>query len=140
MHPSRTISVSINRPMKDVYDFACVPENFMQWASGLAAALHKEGDQWIADTPEGKARVRFSERNAYGVLDHRVTLPDAQELYMPLRVIANDEGSEVSLTLFRLAAMDDAAFERDAATVTKDLGVLKKILETESAGVRAARR
>ena len=139
MHPSRTISVSINRPLKDVYDFACVPENFTQWASGLATSLHKEGDQWVADTPEGKARVRFSERNAYGVLDHRVTLPDGQELYMPLRVIANDEGSEVSLTLFRLPTMDAAAFERDAATVTKDLGVLKNVLETDTAAARAAR-
>jgi hypothetical protein len=129
MYPSRTISVSINRPLAEVYAFASIPENFMQWASGLATTLHREGEQWIADTPEGKAKVRFSKRNLYGVLDHWVTLPSGQTLYMPLRVIANDEGSEVSLTLFRLSQMDDAAFARDAATVTKDLDALKRILE-----------
>jgi hypothetical protein len=129
MFPSRTISVSIGKPLTEVYAFASVPENFMKWASGLATTLHREGDQWIADTPEGKATVRFSERNSYGVLDHWVTLPDGQEIYIPLRAIANDNGSEVSLTLLRLSAMDDAAFERDAATVAKDLGVLKQILE-----------
>ncbi len=130
MFPSRTISVSINKPLAEVYAFAHVPENFMQWASGLATTLHKEGEQWIADTPEGKAKVRFSEPNAYGVLDHWVTLPDGQEIYIPLRVIANDEGAEISLTLLRLSQMDDAAFERDANTVRKDLGVLKSILES----------
>jgi hypothetical protein len=129
MFPSRTISVSINKSLADVYAFAHVLENFMKWASGLARTLHEEGDQWIADTPEGKATVRFSEGNAYGVLDHWVTLPDRTEIYIPLRVIASDNGSEVSLTLFRLSQMDDAAFERDAATVTKDLGVLKHIIE-----------
>jgi hypothetical protein len=129
MFPSRTISVSVNKPLNEVYAFAQVPENFMKWASGLATTLHREGDEWIADTPEGKATVRFSERNAYGVLDHWVTLPNAQEIYIPLRVIANDNGSELSLTLFRLSAIDDTAFERDAAMVTKDLGVLKHIIE-----------
>ena len=129
MFPSRTISIAINRPLDEVYAFACVPENFLKWASGLAATLHKEGEQWIADTPEGKAKVRFSERNAHGVLDHWVTLPDRTEIYIPLRAIANDDGSEVSLTLFRLSEMDDAAFERDANMVRKDLGVLKALLE-----------
>jgi hypothetical protein len=127
--PTRTISVSINKSLAEVYAFAHTPENFMQWASGLATTLHKEGDVWIADTPGGKATVLFSEPNSFGVLDHWVTLPDAQEIYIPLRVIANDDGSEVSLTLFRLSQMNDAAFERDAATVKHDLGVLKRILE-----------
>jgi hypothetical protein len=129
MFPSRTISVSINKPLAEVYAFAHLPENFMQWARGLATTLHKEGDLWIAETPEGKAKVRFSEPNPYGVLDHWVTLPDGQEIYIPLRVIANDTGSEVSLTLFRLSQMDDAAFERDAVMVASDLGVMKRLLE-----------
>jgi hypothetical protein len=130
MFPSRTVSVQIGKPLDSVYAFAHVPETFMKWASGLATTLHKEGDQWIADTPEGKASVRFSEKNAYGVLDHWVSLPAGQEIYIPLRVIANDEGCEIGLTLFRLSEMDDLAFERDAETVRKDLGVLKRLLES----------
>lgn len=129
MFPSRTISVSINKPLAEVYAFAQNPEAFMKWASGLATTLHKEGEQWIADTPEGKAEVRFSEHNCYGVLDHWVSLPDGQLIYIPLRVIANDQGAEVSLTLFRLSVMDDAAFERDAAMVRSDLTKLKTLLE-----------
>lgn len=85
---------------------------------------------WVANTPEGKATVRFTPPNLYGVLDHWVSLPAGQEIYIPLRVIANDEACEVGLTLFRLSEMDDAAFERDAETVRKDLAVLKRLLET----------
>jgi hypothetical protein len=130
MFPTSTISVSINKPPAEVYAFAQVPENFTQWASGLATSLQREGSEWIADTPEGKAKVRFSEPNAFGVLDHWVALPTGQEIYIPLRVIANGEGSEVSLTLFRLSEMDDAAFARDANMVRKDLAVLRNILKS----------
>jgi hypothetical protein len=35
----------------------------------------------------------------------------------------------VTLTLFRLPGMDDAAFERDAGMVAKDLSALKALLE-----------
>lgn len=129
MFPARILSISINRPFDAVYAFAQVPENFMKWASGLAATLRKAGDVWIADTPDGKAKVRFSPPNAYGVLDHWVAFPDSAEIYIPLRVIANGEGSEVSLTLFRLPEMDDKRFERDAAMVEEDLATLKAVLE-----------
>ena len=44
--------------------------------------------------------------------------------------VANGDGAEVTLTLFRLPSMDDAAFEADAAAVEKDLGALKTLLET----------
>jgi hypothetical protein len=71
----RELTVSINRAAADAYDFLAEPENFPKWASGLAASLRKLGDEWIAETPEGTASVRFSERNSRGVLDHAVTLP-----------------------------------------------------------------
>lgn len=35
----------------------------------------------------------------------------------------------MTLTLFRLATMDDAMFERDAGMVAKDLSTLKALLE-----------
>ena len=130
MFPSRTICISINRPPDEVYAFAHRPESFLKWASGLASTLRKEGERWIADTPDGQAIVRFSEPNAYGVLDHWVSFPSAAEIYIPLRVIANGDGAEVSLTLFRLPDMDDARFERDAAMVEADLATLKAVVET----------
>ena len=69
---SRTLSVRIDRDIRDVYDFVSLPENFPRWATGLGASIAKVNDAWIAQTPHGPMTVRFTERNAFGVLDHYV--------------------------------------------------------------------
>lgn len=66
MHQSRNLSVSINRDARDVYNFISVPENFRLWASGLGKALKNVNGEWVAETPEGPVKVRFSERNELG--------------------------------------------------------------------------
>ena len=125
----RRLAVAIERPAAEAYDFLSAPENFPKWASGLAASLRQVGDQWVADTPEGRAVVCFSERNAYGVLDHSVTLPRGVTVYVPLRVVAKDRGCELVLTLFRQPGMSDERFAADAQWVMRDLDAAKRLLE-----------
>jgi uncharacterized membrane protein len=127
---ARPITVSIARPADQVYAFAHKPESFPQWAAGLGARLTRDGDRWIAHRPDGDVQVRFSPRNGYGVLDHWVTLPDGAEISIPLRVVANGDGAEVTLTLFRTPGMDAARFERDQGMVANDLAKLKALLES----------
>lgn len=138
LYETRTVSVSIRRDWRAVYDFAWPPENFPRWASGLSRSLRRVGDDWVADTPEGPAIVRFTDRNPFGVLDHVVRLATGVEVYVPLRVIANGPGAEVALTLFRLPDMTDAMFERDAEWVRRDLGTLKTLLESHPNGAGTA--
>ena len=126
---SRTVTVRIARPQPDVYDFTSAPENFPRWASGLARSLKKVEGEWIADTSEGPVKVRFTERNDFGILDHHVAVRPGVDIYIPMRVIANGTGSEVSLTLFRLPDMTDEAFARDAEWGERDLRALKALLE-----------
>lgn len=126
---TRPVTVSIARTAAEVYAFAHRPENFPKWAAGLGAGLTPDGDRWIAHGPDGDVHVRFSPENPYGVLDHWVTLADGTEISIPLRVVANGDGAEVTLTLFRVPGMDDATFERDQAMVAKDLATLKALLE-----------
>ncbi len=126
---ARTVSTAIRRDWREVYDFAQLPENFPRWASGVAKSLHREGDDWVAEAPEGPVRIRFTGRNDLGVLDHHVILASGAEIYIPLRVIANGTGAEVMLTLFRLPDMSDSVFARDAEWVARDLAVLKALLE-----------
>jgi hypothetical protein len=127
---ARTVSIAIRRDWREVYDFAHRPENFPRWASGGAKSLRREGDDWVAEAPEGQVRIRFTGRNDFGVLDHHVILATGAEIYIPLRVIANGTGAEVMLTLFRLPEMTDAIFARDAEWVAKDLAALKALLES----------
>ena len=126
---ARPITVSIARPADQVYDFARRPESFPKWAAGLGGSLTRDGDRWIAHGPDGDVDVRFSPENPYGVLDHWVTLPDGSEISIPLRVVPNGDGAEVTLTLFRVPGMDHARFERDQGMVAADLARLKALLE-----------
>jgi hypothetical protein len=126
---ARKLSVSIHRPAAEVYEFLSLPENFPKWASGLGASQRRAGADWIAETADGPATVCFTERNSRGVLDHSVQLPRGASVYVPLRVIANGDGCELVLTLFRQPEMSDEKFAADAAWVTRDLQVAKRILE-----------
>lgn len=125
----RKISVAIDRASSEAYEFLSEPENFPRWASGLAGSLRKLGDEWIAETPAGRATLRFSERNALGVLDHSVTLPSGTTIYVPLRVVPKGDRCELVLTLFRQADMSDEKFAADAQWVKRDLDTAKHILE-----------
>jgi hypothetical protein len=126
---SRTLSVRINRDARDVYDFASFPENWPKWASGLGKSFRKVHGEWIAETPQGPVKVRFTMRNGFGVLDHHVKPGGGPEIYIPMRVIANGKGCEVLFTLFRQPGVSDEKFAEDAEWVMRDLTALKKLLE-----------
>ena len=111
---SRTLSVSIERPLSVVYEFLAAPSNFARWAKGL------DLDQ----------DVRFAERNRFGVADHSVFLPDGREVYVPLRAIRNGSGAEVLLTLLRGPEMTDEEMDRDARLMQQDLLALKRVIES----------
>lgn len=126
---ARALSVRIDRPAAEAYEFLSVPENFPKWASGLGSSLRRNGDDWVVETPEGQAAVRFSEPNTYGVLDHQVRLPRGGTVYVPLRVVANGPGCDLVLTLFRRPETSDAQFAADAEWVMRDLEAAKRLLE-----------
>jgi len=127
---SQTLSIRIECPWRAVYDFTAEPANFAAWARGMGDSLQRVDNHWVVQTPSGRMTVRFSEKNSFGILDHYVRTPAGAEIYIPLRVIANGEGCEVMLTVFRLPGMSDATFAADAAAVRRDLQALKTLLES----------
>jgi hypothetical protein len=126
---SRTVSVSINRELHEVYRFLSDPGNFPQWASGLCLSIRQEGDAWVAETHHGEVKVRFTSPNPYGIVDHYVYPAPGGEVYVPMRVGANGSGSEVLLTLFRQPGMSDTKFAEEAGWVERDLQSLRARLE-----------
>jgi hypothetical protein len=130
MLESRTLSIAIGRSWKDVYEAIWRPESFPKWASGLSqSSLEKVGDSWQAEGPTGAVRIRFTDHNLFGVMDHYVDTGSGPEVYVPLRVIANAEGAEVLLTLFRHSGMSEQQFLADIEWVKRDLIALKALLE-----------
>jgi len=128
-HPVQYVSVAIARPPAEVYAFAASPENLPQWAAGLSGSIKRIGGEWVAGSPMGKVKIKFAERNAFGVLDHQVTLESGATVYNPMRVQPNGTGSEVVFTLYRLPEVTAQQFQEDAGRVRQDLDRLKAILE-----------
>ena len=122
--------MSIDQPAAIVYEYLAEPSNFPRWSEFLTSIRPERGD-WIAGTPHGEVRIRFVERNQFGIVDHYVTTPTGASVYVPLRVVANGRGAEVLFTVFRLGDMTDEHFEADVGLVEKDLNNLRRVLEQQ---------
>lgn len=130
----RHLRIAIAVPLASAYEFAHRPDNFPLWAAGLASSLHRDGDLWLADTPQGQAVVTFSPRNDFGILDHNVAIPGRTDIYIPMRMIAHGPATEVIFTLLRQPGVDDVAYEADERAVMADLQRLKALLEDAAVG------
>ena len=93
----RHISVSINRPPDEVYAFVSNPENVLKWATGLGNSIKKVKDEWIAEAPMGRVKIKFAEENKFGVLDHEVVLESGVKINNPMRVIAKAKAARCFL-------------------------------------------
>jgi hypothetical protein len=105
--------MTIERDAFEVYNFVLDERNLPKWASGIDAG----------------AKVRFVERNKYGVLDHYVSIRSRAEVYVPMRVFPNGQGAEVLLTVFRQPGTSEQKFAEDTQWVRRDLEALKEFLE-----------
>ena len=127
-YPVKNISISINRPARDVYQFASQPENFPKWVAFIQS-IARRGDLWIGKTNQGNIQIKWPTPNEFGILDHEVTFADGKTVDNPMRVITNNKGCEFVFTLFRMPGKTTAEFEEDAKLVAADLRTLKKIME-----------
>ncbi|AXY73335.1 SRPBCC family protein [Paraflavitalea soli] len=128
---SQTLSISINRPADEVYAYMANVQHLAAWAAGLCVSVIRNTgtNTWQIRTPTGEASVRFVAKNNFRIVDHYVQQGQDPEVYIPIRVLENEQGSEVIFTLFRLPGMNDERFEKDRQAVQKDLNTLKALIE-----------
>jgi len=128
---SRTISMEIAASAETVYRCVRDPDQLPLWAAGICKSVTVENDVWHVDTGTelGTVKLAFCADNAFGVLDHTVTLPDGTSVLNPMRVVKNGEGSELLFTVFQTEGMSDEAFVKDIQAVTRDLKTIKTLLE-----------
>ena len=132
MYRSRTITVSIRRPHREVYEFLVEPLNLPTWGSNLGSTIeHVSNNDWASEGEHGRLIFRYHPRNEYGVLDHAVFGEGETPFMVPMRVVANGEdGAEVIYTLYQRPSMTEAEFDSEAEWVQADLLTLKSLLET----------
>ena len=127
-HVSRIIAAS----PEAVYDFAADIGNLPKWAAGLAQSeVVREGHGLFVESPMGRVRIQFVERNRFGVLDHDVVLPSGTTVTTPVRVLSHPDGAEVIFTV-RQIELSEADFARDIRMVEADLDRLA-VLVTDRA-------
>ncbi|MGE9553402.1 polyketide cyclase [Erwinia amylovora] len=131
MLPSQTVSLTIPRNWLDLYETIWKPDYFPKWASGLSqSTLVQEGQYWKATGTSEPVKIRFTEHNPFGVMDHYVVTGSGKEVSVPMRVVGNEEGAEVLITVFRQPLMSDEKFAQDVEWVKRDLQALHTLLTT----------
>ena len=115
---SMTISVTIKRDPKLVYEFVLNLKNFPRWARSTFQSIRQLNAQ-------GSVTIDITERNNFGILDHYVKLSSGAVIFVPMRVIKNGDGSELIFTLFQTAEIPEDKFAEDAKSVKEDLNILK---------------
>ena len=126
---SRQVSITIGLPPDKVYEFVSNPQNLPSWAGGLSGSIENVNGEWVAESPMGKVKIKFADRNKLGVLDHDVTLPSGETFYNPMRVVSNGDGSELLFTLYQRTGMSEKDFKNDEEQIKKDLEKLKVLVE-----------
>lgn len=126
---SRTLSISIDCDPEKVVEFVSNPANFPKWVTSFCKSARQSEAGWIIETSQGPMRVKFAEKNDFGVLDHYVNPAPEVEVYVPMRVISNGSGSELIFTLFRMPDMSEEKYAEDMRMVEQDLKTLKRLLE-----------
>lgn len=128
---SRHVSISINNSAEKVYEFASDPENLPKWAAGVSGSIKNVNGEWITESPMGMVKIKFADKNKFGILDHDVTLPSGETFYNPMRVFPNKGGSELIFTLYQRPEMSDRDFRKDEEQIKADLEKLKALVEKE---------
>jgi len=130
MRQSHLIHFSIARRVDEVYAFLADPRNYPRWAAVDGGMAQLRVNEWLTQTAFGDRIVRFTEPNPYGVLDHAVYVEGEVPLMMPMRVVANGDGTELMFLFVRRDGMTDEQFNSTVEWVTTDLLTLRSLLET----------
>lgn len=135
----RNITTRIDAPPERVYEVARDPYNLPRWAPSFFLAVERVDNDWVVQSPLGRALVEFAPLNEEGVLDHTLRLDTGQVFVNHMRVVPSGDGSEIGFSLARREGMSDAQFDEDAALVAADFARLKTIVEQGVAEAMRAR-
>lgn len=130
MRTSRTWSIPIERPLKDVYAYLSDPGSFPDWAPVHDGKFEPIGPyEWKAELSFGTRYVRFTEPNASGILDFSERAEGGEAIVNPMWVVANGDGCQLIFTFFQRPSMDEAEFASATEWIEADLWSLKSMLE-----------
>jgi hypothetical protein len=127
------IQISIACPYDRAYAFLSDPLNYPRVSPMPGVTMEPADDEGLAfvvELPNGRATLRYTEPNPYGVLDYTVIdLSTKVERTTPLRLVRNDDGCELVMVFFQRTWVDDQRFASDVDWTRNDLQSIKSLLE-----------
>src|SRR5215831_2232107 len=129
--PGRSVtkSVTIDRPVAEVYAFLANGVNWPRWAiiNVLTAAASDEPGWWKITTAQGPGEIRIHADEITGVVDHDFRDDTGSVWTVPARVIPNGRGADFLMTFIQPAELDDDEFNQQLAPIDTEFATLKKV-------------
>ncbi|KAF6244760.1 hypothetical protein C6989_06740 [Nitrosopumilus sp. b2] len=121
---SRTISITVKKKTGDTFDAILqLPPKMMP-----DAKINEDG-WWSFTGPHGKSKLKFNENKSLGILDHKFI--DEESVWdVPMRVISNDEYSEIMITLNKPDEITDKQFNQRVDEIGEMVQNMKQIIES----------
>lgn len=122
-------SMDIAAAPERIYEFLSDPVNWPQYAVVNLKSVSPGRDGWFkAVTKFGEGEIKVDGVKNLGVFDHIWRDPQATwKVYG--RVVPNNEGSTVLMTLFQPPVMNDAQFDHAMKEMDIEMAKLKEIME-----------
>jgi polyketide cyclase/dehydrase/lipid transport protein len=129
-HDTQTIAIEASP--EHTFAFVAEPENLTRWAAAFAKGMRRDGEGWVVTTPQGDVRMQYVTDRERGIIDYHIALGPGASVVMHSRVLPFGSGSLYVFTQEQAAGMPDAVFEAQAATLGRELQLLKSLLEVGS--------
>jgi Polyketide cyclase / dehydrase and lipid transport len=127
---AETRTISIAAPPAVVLAVVADPRRLPEWAPAFARGVQPDGEGWLIDTGEGRARITVRVSPEHGTVDLlRATDPTRGAFS---RVVHNRDGSEYLFTLVFPDGTTEAAMSRQMTTVESELEALRALCEAET--------
>jgi len=126
-----TKTISIHSTPDKVVDFLSDPMNLPRWAVGFAKSVRLDESRWIVTTGNAEMGVRIMTDRGAGVVDFFISPAPGMEGLAASRVVPTANGVEYIFTQFQAPDMPDEVFAKNVQALTRELSVLKALLEIE---------
>ena len=120
---SRTISFTVNKKTGEVFQaiLNIPPKMFPD-------AVKNDDGWWMFQGPHGQAKLKFSENEKFGILDHIFEDPDGK-WDVPMRVVPSGDSAEIIITLNKPQNFTDEYFIERVNEVEEIMKRMKEVIE-----------
>ncbi|MCK5525350.1 MAG: hypothetical protein KAI83_19655 [Thiomargarita sp.] len=126
-----TQSITINIAPDKLYDFLSRPENLPKWAI-FCHDISLQGNDWIATTDFGDAKIRFNTDANLGVIDFYISKTPGIEMPSYSRILPNENGSEYLFMHFRPSDIPADVYEKKVVgQIEQELSDIKQLMEVD---------